>query len=698
MTKHNHPNIIIPYQEASLFAFENKYFLRDSDNPGEFLERTPFDVYARTARTLASNEKPKARKHWEKRYLELMSEGKIIPAGRILSNAGSEAHKTAVSLINCTVSQTIHDSIEGIMAAQAEAVITLKYGCGIGYEFSTLRPEGAHVRGAGASTSGPLSFMVGYDTYCDTVQSAGGRRGAQMATFDVSHPDVLKFIQAKRNGDAYSQFNFSLLITDAFINAVKNDEDWQFMWDGKPFGASMPARELWDVIMTSTYNFWEPGFLLIDRINRFNNNWFCEILRATNPCGEQPLPPWGSCLLGSVNLVKFIRNPLSHKAEFDWAAFEEAVQVFTRMLDSVVEFSGLPLEQQLREIKSKRRHGMGYMGLGSALALLGIRYGSKASVDFTRDVTRRLAAVGYQAGAELAKEKGMAPVLRQHFDAQEMLEQAARTGNTNFADYHRSAKKSEYSGHSLWLRSHYFDWMREEEPAVMKALTTHGCRFTHATSIAPTGTIAFGVGNNASNGIEPSYGHRTLRNMIVEGQSTKRQFEVFSYEFLVLREHARAGDENVLELIRQKNPDFDPRTDDWKDWEAVLPDSFSSSDNVTPIQHVDVQAASQRYVDSSISKTINCPTDIPYEEFKSVYMYAYEMGLKGCTTYRYNPAVGSGVLVRPEELASTYYKFTTSDGRTLELRGDQQVEYKGEVHIVANLADAIKTGTYGRHK
>ena len=395
----------IPFQETSLDIWDKKYRLVSKS--GDPIDKSMDDTYRRVARALADVETPEQREHWYERFLWALRRG-AIPAGRITSNAGAQEHKPATSTINCTVSGTIRDSMDDILDKVHEAGLTLKAGCGIGYEFSTLRPRGAYVSGAGAYTSGPLSFMDIYDKMCFTVSSAGGRRGAQMGTFDVGHPDAMEFIRAKRENGRLRQFNLSLLITDEFMHAVRNDLEWQlafpilrkeyesekpdlkdeakFVWRDWPYNENfvvnetglvacriyktLPARRMWDVIMTSTYDFAEPGFILIDRVNEMNNNWFCENIRATNPCGEQPLPPYGSCLLGSVNLTRFVRRPFTAEAEFDWAEYREVVKVFTRMLDNVVEVNGLPLEGQRNEILRKRRHGMGFLGLGSTMTLL----------------------------------------------------------------------------------------------------------------------------------------------------------------------------------------------------------------------------------------------------------------------------------------------------------------------------------------
>ena len=446
----------IALQEASLNIWDTKYRLKTK--AGEPVDRDIDGTYERVAKALAAVEEPAKRGEWYDRFLWALQRG-AIPAGRITSNAGAEYHKPATSTINCTVSGTIRDSMHDILDKVHEAGLTLKAGCGIGYEFSTLRPRGAYVSGAGAYTSGPLSFMDIYDKMCFTVSSAGGRRGAQMGTFDVGHPDAMDFIRAKREDGRLRQFNLSLLITDEFMQAVRTTSRGSSRFrsraarprkraststtPSKSSGASgrrkdnyvvddrglvacrvyrtLPARRMWDVIMSSTYDFAEPGFVLIDRVNEMNNNWWCEDIRATNPCGEQPLPAYGACLLGSINLTKFVVAPFSDHAYFDWDEFREVVKVFTRMLDNVVDVNGLPLPQQRDEIMRKRRHGMGFLGLGSAITLLGMRYGSPESIKFTEDVSRELAIAGWQEGLELAKEKGAAPILLEEFEVTETM-------------------------------------------------------------------------------------------------------------------------------------------------------------------------------------------------------------------------------------------------------------------------------------
>jgi ribonucleoside-diphosphate reductase alpha chain len=1054
----------IPFQEASLDIWDKKYRLSAKD--GSPVDKTMDDTYKRVARALADVELEPVRELWNERFLWALRRG-AIPAGRVTSNAGALEHKPATSTINCTVSGTIGDSMDDILNKVHEAGLTLKAGCGIGYEFSTLRPRGAYVSGAGAYTSGPLSFMDIYDKMCFTVSSAGGRRGAQMGTFDVGHPDAMEFIRAKRENGRLRQFNLSLLVTDEFMKAVRQDKDWtlafplltkeydpaehnledatKFVWREWPttknyvsrddglvcckIYKTLPARRMWDVIMTSTYDFAEPGFILIDRVNEMNNNWWCENIRATNPCvtadtwvqtsegprqvaeligkqftarvdsvdhastaegffrtglkplltlttseghslrltadhrvrriatltrfrlatewcaagdlapgdrvllqdhrkaaswsgaygvnegylmgllvgdgtvtadraelsvwarpavgnsdigmggpnsvmaaaldaarrcndgsefagwheigrrgefrlgldtitdlardlslrpgrqtvtpaierassafyrgflrglfdtdgsvqgnqlkgvsvrlaqsdvgtleavqrmllrlgvassiyrnraqpelvvsgenvarfsefvgfadtvkrarltnllggykrtlnrerfvatvesiradgmedvydvqipginefdanglhahncGEQPLPPYGSCLLGSVNLTRFVKNAFTDFAEFDWNEYREVVKVFTRMLDNVVEINGLPLEQQRNEIMRKRRHGMGFLGLGSTITCLGLKYGSEESVKFTEDISREMAVAGWEAALELAKEKGPAPIMKEEFHVTaEMLRKRPEMSKDGW-------KIGDLiPGRILHARySKYMQRVAETAPWLVDQLSNIGARFTHHTSIAPTGTISLSLANNASNGIEPSFAHHYFRNVIRPGKKSKEKVDVFSFELLAYREliNPRAMPNSTVPAEQ-------------------LPGYFTTADDISPREHVDIQAAAQRWVDSSISKTANVPTDYKYESFKDIYLYAHEKDLKGCTTFRFNPEAFQGVLVKEEDLKNTTYVFTLEDGTEVSVTGDEEIEYDGEKHSAANLYDALKEGYYGK--
>jgi ribonucleoside-diphosphate reductase alpha chain len=700
----------IPFQEASIDIWDKKYRLTAKD--GTPVDRSMDETYKRVARALADVEAPAKRDEWYEKFVWALRKG-AIPAGRVTSNAGALEHKPATSTINCTVSGTIVDSMDDILNKVHEAGLTLKAGCGIGYEFSTLRPRGAYVSGAGAYTSGPLSFMDIYDKMCFTVSSAGGRRGAQMGTFDIGHPDAMDFIRAKRENGRLRQFNLSLLITDEFVEAVKADRDWKlafplskkefeadqpdlsdttkYLWREWPHSTNyvsrddglvcckiyktLPARRMWDVIMSSTYDFAEPGFVLIDRVNEMNNNWWCETIRATNPCGEQPLPPYGSCLLGSVNLTRFVKNPFTPEAAFDWDEYREVVKVFTRMLDNVVEINGLPLEQQRDEIRTKRRHGMGFLGLGSTITMLCMKYGSKESVKFTEAVSREMAIAGWEAGLDLAKEKGPAPIMLEEFDVTAAM---LRKRPEMARDGWKVGMK--IPGRVLHARySRYMQRVAGVAPALVDELAETGARFTHHSSIAPTGTISLSLANNASNGIEPSFAHHYFRNVIREGKKSKEKIDVYSYELLAYRE-----------LVNPRAMPGATKADE------QLPEYFRTADDITPTEHVDIQAAAQKWVDSSISKTANVPTDFAYDKFKDIYLYAYEQGLKGCTTFRFNPEAFQGVLVKEQDLKNTKYTFTLEDGTEVTVAGDEEIEYDGEKHTAANLFDALKEGYYGK--
>ena len=700
----------IPIQPASEDIWDKKYRLKTRD--GEILDGTVDETWQRVARALAEVEEAPVREQWYEKFLWALRHG-AIPAGRITSNAGAREHKPATSTINCTVSATVHDSMDDILDKVHEAGLTLKAGCGIGYEFSTLRPRGAYVSGAGAYTSGPLSFMDIYDRMCSTVSSAGGRRGAQMATFDVGHPDVLDFIRAKREDGRLRQFNLSLLITDEFMKAVEHGEDWpvafplteqeqqadrvdlqdpaQVIWREWPVKGqyitredgqvacrifrTIEARRIWDMIMTSTYDYAEPGFILIDRVNEMNNNWFCEEIRATNPCGEQPLPPWGACLLGSVNLTMFVREPFTENARFDWEEYRRVVGIFTRMLDNVVEINGLPLPEQREEILRKRRHGMGFLGLGSTLTMLCMKYGDEKSLAFTEEVAKQMALQGWRTALELAEEKGAAPLMDEDFEVTEAM--LVRRPEMK-QDGYRAGER--IKGRVLWARySRYMQRVAAEDAELIGQLAEKGARFTHHSSIAPTGTISLSLANNASNGIEPSFAHHYFRNVIREGRKSKEKVDVFSFELLAYRHFIN---EDALPSMEED--------------ERNLPDYFIAADDVSPKQHVDIQAAAQKWVDSSISKTANVPTDYDYQDFKDIYRYADEQGLKGCTTFRFNPEAFQGVLVKEQDLANTTYRFRLEDGREVEARGGDEIEYDGEIHTAANLYDALKEGYYGK--
>lgn len=705
----------IELQAASQDIWDKKYRLKNKHGVAQ--EHSITETFERIAKALADIE-PKNKKQWQEKFIWAM-EGGAYPAGRIVSNAGAANFKPATSTINCTVSGTIEDSMTGILSSVHEAGLTLKAGCGIGYEFSTLRPKGAYVAGAGATTSGPLSFMEIFDKMCFTVSSAGGRRGAQMGVFDISHPDVKDFILAKREDGCLRQFNLSLLISDEFIEAVKNNQKWLLTFplnekeqivdnidlndcslvqykdnwfdeeyvknhhyivnkEGKiacKIYDSIPAQRLWDMIMTNTFDYAEPGFLLIDHANDMNNNWFCEQLRASNPCGEQILPPHGACLLGSINLVKFVENPFAVNAQFNWEKFKEVIRVFTRMLDNVVEINGLPLVEQQNEIQNKRRHGMGYLGLGSALTMLKLPYNSPKAIAFTEEVSKVLAVTGWEEALELAKEKGPAPILNRTFDVTAQL--LAKRPEMVIDGFKVGDKVKGAILHAKYSR--YMQRIGEENPELIEQLAKVGARFTHHTSIAPTGTLALSLGNNVSNGIEPSFAHEYHRNIIREGKKSKESVAVSSYELLAYRHFVNKDAQAYTENDNEK-----------------LPAYFTASNDINPEEHVDVQSAAQYWIDSSISKTINIPTTFDYQAFKNIYLYAYDKGLKGCTTFRFNPEVHQGVLVKEEDLVNVTYEFTLADGTIIKAKGNEDILYDGETHTAANLHDALKEGYYGK--
>ncbi len=702
-------DLCVPLQETSIEIWDQKYRLKDIH--GDIQEDSISNTYERVAAAVAAVEKtPESQKFWQKKFLWALNHG-ATPAGRIIANAGVNQYKAATSTVNTTVSDHLEDSMEQVLEKVQEAGLTLKSGAGIGYEFSTLRPSGSFVYGSGAQSAGPVASMGIFDKLCGNISSAGGKRGAQMATLDVSHPDVLGFIKAKREDGQLRHFNLSLLITDEFMNAVASDSQWplifpisqqeqqitpldlnddtQVLWKYWPVAGdyfyneygevacriyrTISAASLWNVIMTSTYDYAEPGFILIDRVNEMNNNWFSENIRATNSCGEQPLPPYGGCILGSVNLTRFVRQPFTNQASFDWSLFKDVVMIFTRMLDNVVDINGLPLPDQQQELIRTRRHGMGYLGLGSAITMLGMKYGDSESQGFTEEVTRQMAITGWQQGLELAREKGPAPMMDEMFTLTAI----------HFAQRPELKKDGYQIGDQLPGKvlhakySRYMQRIHEQEPELVNELAKVGSRFSHHMSIAPTGTISLSLGNNVSNGIEPSFAHHYARNIIKPGRKTKDKVDVFSYELLAYRK-----------LV---NPQAMPFSED-----QPLPDYFITSDSVTPKQHVNIQAAAQKWVDSAISKTANVPTDFPFDEFKDIYRYAYEQGLKGCTTFRFNPEVFQGVLVKEQDLENTTYRFTLDNGEVVEAKGNDMIEYEGETHSAANLFDALKEGYYGK--
>ena len=547
--------------------WDMKYRLKAAD--GTAIDGSVEDTWRRIAKALASVEKdPKA---WEDKFYAALEDFKYLPAGRIIAGAGTER---SVTLFNCFVMGTIPDDMGGIFENLKEAALTMQQGGGIGYDFSTIRPKGADVKGVAADASGPLSFMDVWDAMCRTIMSAGSRRGAMMATMRCDHPDIEDFITAKKDPARLRMFNVSVLVTDAFMDAVKSDGAWDLVFDGKHY-KTVQARDLWDQIMRSTFEFAEPGVIFIDRINAANNLNYCEQIAATNPCGEQPLPPYGACLLGSINLARLVADPFAKGASLDEAALSDLVSTAVRMMDNVVDASRFPLEAQAREAQAKRRIGLGVTGLADALLMVGARYGSKEAARLTEDWLGAVARAAYLASVDLAKEKGAFPL----FDADAYLASGAMQGM---------------------------------DADVRAAIAKHGIRNALLTSIAPTGTISLLAGN-VSSGIEPVFAYAYTRK-VLQKDGTRTEEEVVDY---------------AVQLWREKFGDKE------------LPAHFVNAQTLPPLDHVRMQAAAQKWVDSSISKTINCPEDISFDDFKEVYMAAWDQGCKGCTTYRPNDVTGS---------------------------------------------------------
>jgi len=558
--------------------WDMKYRLKDAG--GGAVDRTIEDSWRRVATTLAAPEKDPAL--WAERFYEAMADFKFLPAGRILAGAGT---KRNVTLFNCFVMGTVPDDMRGIFENLLEAALTMQQGGGIGYDFSTLRPKGAPVKGVGADASGPLTFMDVWDAMCRTIMSAGHRRGAMMATMRCDHPDIEAFIESKREAGRLRMFNLSVLVTDAFMTALKEDAPWELKFGGTTFKV-LRARDLWDKVMRATYAYAEPGVIFIDRINRRNNLHYCETISATNPCGEEPLPPYGACLLGSINLAALVRNPFSAEAQLDMAELERLVPVAIRLMDNVVDVSGFPLPQQTVEAKAKRRIGLGVTGLADALIMCGARYGSSAAVALTEIWMKAIQRAAYLASADLAAEKGSFPLYeRDKFMAGE---------NVATLDEDVRAK-----------------------------IAAQGMRNGTLTAIAPTGTISL-FADNVSSGLEPVFSFKYSRNVLMP-DGTRVSEEVADYAFRLF--HRLKGET------------------------APLPEAFVDAQQLTPGDHVIMQAAVQRYIDASISKTINCPADLSFEAFKDVYMQAYELGCKGCTTYRPNEITGAVLEVKDAKKA-----------------------------------------------
>ena len=579
--------------------WDMKYRLKEAD--GTPIDATVEDSWRRIARALASAEKDPAA--WEDRFYAALEDFKYLPAGRITAGAGTGR---SVTLFNCFVMGTIPDDMGGIFDGLKEAALTMQQGGGIGYDFSTIRPRGAEVKGVAADASGPLSFMDVWDAMCRTIMSAGSRRGAMMATMRCDHPDIEAFIAAKQDAARLRMFNLSVLVTDPFMAAVKADGPWDLTFGAKVY-KTLQARDLWNRIMRATFDYAEPGVIFIDRINAMNNLNYAETIAATNPCGEQPLPPYGACLLGSVNLARLVKDPFGKGAALDEKALGDLVATAVRMMDNTVDVSRFPLPQQAEEARAKRRIGLGVTGLADALLMVGLRYGSEKAAKQTEDWMHRIARSAYLASVDLAKEKGAFPL----FDAEKYL----ASGN-----------------------------MMQMDADVRDAVAKHGIRNALLTSIAPTGTISLYAGN-VSSGIEPVFAYAYTRK-VLQKDGSRTEEEVVDYAYRLWRE--RFGD-------------------------TPLPDHFVNAQTLPPLDHVRMQAAAQKWVDSSISKTINCPEDISFDAFKDVYMAAWDQGCKGCTTYRPNAVTGSVLSVaedKPKAGAEAPEVLSTDGAEPLTPHGD----------------------------
>ena len=583
------PHFTAPIAEA---IWDMKYRLKEAD--GTPIDSDVEDTWRRIAKALASVEKKPAK--WEDKFYQALEDFKYLPAGRIIAGAGTGR---SVTLFNCFVMGTIEDNMGGIFDGLRQAALTMQQGGGIGYDFSTIRPRGAQVKGVAADASGPLSFMDVWDAMCRTIMSAGSRRGAMMATMRCDHPDVEDFIVAKQDATRLRMFNLSVLITDPFMDAVKSNSAWDLVFGGEIY-KTVQARVLWNKIMRSTFEFAEPGVIFIDRINAANNLGYVETIAATNPCGEQPLRPYGACLLGSINMAKLVKNPFEANAELDPKALDDLVRMAVRMMDNVVDASRFPLPEQEAEARAKRRIGLGVTGLADALLMMGLRYGAPEAAAQTETWMKAIARSAYLASVDLAKEKGAFPL----FDADKYL--ASGT-------------------------------MRAMDEDVRQAIKVHGIRNALLTAIAPTGTISLYAGN-VSSGIEPVFAYAYTRK-VLQKDGSRTEEEVVDY---------------AVQLWREKFG------------QKPLPDYFVNAQTLPPLDHVRMQSAAQKWIDSSISKTINCPEDISFDDFAEVYMAAWDQGCKGCTTYRPNAVTGSVLTVssteaKSEPIAALVVEMETAD-------------------------------------
>lgn len=692
-------------QPISFDTWYDKYALKDRH--GTPVDTSIDDNIDRVALALAQVETSDT-KHWHQLFKETIYRG-ATPAGRIMANAGAADHKPGSSLINCVLSGTIEDTMPSIMEHLSRGATSLKADCGIGYEFSTLRPRGTTVHGAGSTSSGPVSFMDTYSSMAGTISSAGGRRGAQMATFDIGHPDVEEFITAKRTPGRLRHFNLSVLITNDFLEHVEKNQDWPLafpvtkeqceresinlddadiiyrFWPESPdyitdsqgktackVYRTVAAVQLWEKIVQSNYEFDEPGYILIDRVNQFNNLWFCEDIRASNPCGEQMLQPNGACLLGSIILSKLVTRPFTLRADFDFNALKEITTIFSRMLDNVVDIANLPLPEQTDELLSKRRHGMGFLALDSTYCMMGMEYGSSAALELEEEILKTMFLTGLEAGISLADEKGPAPIMTETFEVTPpRLNRHPNKATRELIDM------TPRTGAFLWANSPYHESLREVIPDPLFNRMEHsGSRYSHQLSIAPTGTLALSFGNNCSSGIEPTFADHQIRNIIVAGRKTKQMSVLQS-----------ATIPCYMDILDKAN----------KPEELVRSPHRIPADEVSIDAHIHTQAVAQKYMDSAVSKTLTTPSKIDMDEFKDIYRKAARLGLKGCTVYRRDKDTSIGcVITTPESLEKAEITFIFEDGSTVTCKGSDTIEYDGETHNAQNLAEAIKEGYYGR--
>ena len=585
-----------PLSGISREIWDIKYRYRLAD--GTIIDHTIEDTWRRVAHAAAAVEAPHAREKWAKAFYDILHGFRFLPGGRILAGAGT---RRDVTLFNCFVMGDVEDSVAGIFDALKESALTMEAGGGIGVDFSTIRPKGAIIEKLDATAAGPVAFMDVWDAMCRTIMAAGARRGAMMGVLACDHPDIEEFITAKRTPGRLTNFNMSVLITDAFMQAVERDADWPLKHAGKTV-KTLPARQLFDAIMRATYDHAEPGVIFVDTINRENNLWWLEHIHATNPCGEQPLPPYGSCLLGSVNLTRFVRHPFADDAALDEQALCEVVRTAVRLLDNAIDISRYPLKAQRAEAHAKRRIGLGITGLADALAMVGLRYGSQEAANTASGWMACIERAAYEASIDLAREKGPFPL----FDAQQYAA----------------------CGHASRL------------PEDLKArIRENGIRNALLTSIAPTGTISLLAGN-VSSGIEPIFALEYVRRLRLPDGTSREE---------LLQDYA----------VRLWRHMFGNRP---------LPDVFVTVEDLHWRDHLRMQAALQQHVDSAISKTINLPQDIPFEDFREVYHAAWRAGLKGCTTYRPNPVTGavltpvSGAHEHPSSAAAPSPSAAPDDG------------------------------------